>query len=243
MTKRYEVTVEEKNDFSETMKESSSTKYKLAVRYGVDGDVRFLSHRDTIRLWQRALSRAGAPVSFSQGFNPHARLTLALPRSVGMPSRAELLVMELTEPWSSAKLISTLGGALPAGMEILEVRGISTSLKVHPSWVRYQIHLSHQADREQIRHCLGKYQRASSCCIYRRRRGRHPARTIDLKGLVTELELKADGLYCTLDLSGQVAARLDEVMEILAIHSPDFVTRAERIAVGYAEDLRFTNYK
>ncbi|GAF99085.1 unnamed protein product, partial [marine sediment metagenome] len=76
---------------------------------------------------------------------------------------------------------------------------------------------------------------------YRPRRGRHPERTIDLKQVITELALKADGLYFTLDLSGQVTARLDEVMKIPAIHSPEFVTQVERIAVGYAEEVRFTN--
>ncbi len=217
------------------------TKYTMAVCYAVDGEVRFLSHRDTVRLWQRALTRAEAPVSFSQGFNPHMRLTLALPRSVGMASRAELLVMELTESWSSEKLISTLRGTLPAGIDILKVHAIAAPVKPHPSWARYQIHLSKQADRDQITHSLEKYQRASTWCIYRPRRGRHPERTIDLKQVITELELKADGLYCTLDLSGEVTARLDEVLKIPAINSPEFVTQVERIAVGYAEELRFTN--
>ncbi len=219
----------------------NATKYKQAVWYAVEGDMRFLSHRDTVRLWQRALTRAEAPASFSQGFNPHMRLTVALPRSVGTASRAELLVMELTESWSSEKLISALRCALPAGIEILEVCAIAASVKAHPMWVRYQIHLSNQADREQITHSLAKYQQASTWCIHRPRRRRHPERTIDLKQVITELELKGDGLYCTLDLSEQVTARLDEVMGIFAIHSPEFMLQAERIAVGYAEELRRLN--
>ncbi len=219
----------------------NSAKYKMAIWYAVYGDMRFLSHRDTMRLWQRALTRAGAPVSFSQGFNPHMRLTLALPRSVGTSSRAELLVMELTKSWPPEKLISALQGTLPAGIDILEARAIAASVKPHPSWVRYQIHLSDQADREQIRHCLAKYRQASTWCIYRPRRGRHPARTIDLKQVITELELKAEGVYCTLDVSGQVTARLDEVMELLALHPPTYLIQPERIAVGYEEELKYSN--
>jgi radical SAM-linked protein len=223
------------------MQQDGNDKNKIAVFYAVDGEVRFLSHRDTVRLWQRALARAEAPVSFSQGFNPHMRLSFALPRSVGMASRAELLVIELTESWSSEKLISALRGTLPVGIDILEVRAIVAPVKVHPSWARYQIHLSKQADREQITHYLEKYHQASTWRIYRSRRGRHPARTIDLKQVITELELKADGLYCTLDLSGEVTGRLDEVLEIPAIHSPEFVAKVKRIDVGYAEELRITN--
>jgi len=217
------------------------TKNILAVCYALDGDIRFLSHRDMVRLWQRALARAEAPVSFSQGFNPRMRLILSLPRSVGMASRAELLVMELTESRSSEELISTLRGTLPSGIDILELHAMAAPAKAHPSWARYQIHLSSQADRDQITHSLEKYQQASSWCIYRPRRGRHPERTLDLKQLITELELKSDGLYCILDLSGGVTGRLDEVLEILSIPSPEFVTKVERIAVGYAEELRFSN--
>ena len=107
--------------------------------------------------------------------------------------------------------------------------------------MRYQIHLCKQADRERITQSLETYQQASTCCIYRPRRGRHPERTIDLKQVITELELKGESLYCTLDLSGQVTGRLDEVMEILGIPALEYVTQAERIAVGYAEELRLTN--
>jgi radical SAM-linked protein len=213
----------------------------MAVWYAVAGEVRFLSHRDTMRFWQRALTRAESPVSFSQGFNPHMRLTLPLPRSVGMASRMELLVLEMTEFRTPEELISALSGQLPEGFEILEAGVLPGKLKPHPSWVRYQIHLSEQADRDRISQRLQQYEQASSVPVYRRRRGRHPERTVELKQVITELTYQADGLYCTLDVAGQVTARLDEVREILGISAPDFVSWVERIAVGYVEDLKFTN--
>ena len=223
------------------MQEDGSERYKMAVWYAVEGDVRFLSHRDTIRFWQRTLTRAEAPVSFSQGFNPHMRLTLPLPRSVGMASRTELLVLEMTESWTSEELLSALRGQLPKGFDIWEVGILPSKLKPHPSWVRYQVHLSEQADRDRISQRLQQYEQASSYPVYRRRRGRHPERTVEMKQVITELPYQADGIYCTLDVAGQVTARLDEVREILGISSPDFVSQVERIAVGYVEELKFTN--
>lgn len=215
--------------------------YTMAVLYALDGDVRFLSHRDTIRLWQRALTRGEVPVLFSQGFNPHMRLSLVLPRSVGMASRSELLVLELTEPWSCEQFMSRLEGILPRGIEILEVQGIQRSVRPRPSWARYRMPLSRSADRDRVRASLESYDRAESRPIYRPRRGRHPERTIDLKERVTELTLQEDGLYCTLDTSGEVSARLTEVMESLGISGEGCVATIERIAVGYAEEFKPAN--
>ena len=223
------------------MQEGGSERYKMALWYAVAGEVRFLSHRDTMRFWQRALTRAEAPVSFSQGFDPHMRFALPLPRSVGMASRMELLVLEMTEFRTPEELTSALRGQLPEGFEIVEAGVLPGKLKPHPSWVRYQIHLSEHADRDRISQRLQQYEQASSVPVYRRRRGRHPDRTVELKEVVTELTYQADGLYCTLDVAGQVTARLDEVREILGISAPDFVSWVERIAVGYMEDLKCTN--
>lgn len=222
--------------------EGVPTKCTIALCYAVDGDVRFLSHRDMIRLWHRVLTRSELPVLFSRGFNPRIRMSLVLPRSVGMASREELLVFTLTEPWSPEKLLSRLEGMIPAGIEIVDVHGIGLSKPPRPSWVRYQIHLSRDAERARIRKSLEDYERAESRPVYRPRRGRHPERTIDLKTMVTELALKTDGLYCTLDLSGEVSARLGEVEKMLGISRPGCVAKTERIAVGYAEEPGLKNY-
>jgi len=171
------------------------------------------------------------------------RLALVLPRSVGMASQAELLVIEMREFWSSRQLITAIGDKLREGLEIQAASVIPAKIKPHPSWARYQIHLSKHADREQIWQRLQQFDAASTRPVYRPRRGRHPARTIDLKSMVMELALKGDGLYCTLDLSKQITARLDEVTEILKINSPNLVAWVERISVGYPEELRRKNGK
>ena len=64
----------------------------------MDGDIRFVSHRDTLRLFARAATRAEVPLRYSGGFNPHPRVTIPVPRPVGVASDVERLVLELTEP-------------------------------------------------------------------------------------------------------------------------------------------------
>ena len=76
-------------------------RYRLRIDFSVDGDIRFLGHRDMLRLFARAVVRSafgGLAVRYTQGFNPHPRLSIPLPRPVGIASDAECLVLELTEP-------------------------------------------------------------------------------------------------------------------------------------------------
>ena len=65
----------------------------LAIRFKVEGTLRFLSHAETVRLLERACVRAGLRLRYSEGFNPHPKLSLPLPRPVGVESDEELLCL------------------------------------------------------------------------------------------------------------------------------------------------------
>ena len=69
-------------------------RHRWVFAFQVDGDLRFVSHQDMLRLFRRALARAEVPVRLTQGFNPHPRMSLPLPRPVGMASEAEVLMIE-----------------------------------------------------------------------------------------------------------------------------------------------------
>jgi hypothetical protein len=67
----------------------------LLVRFKIGGRLRFLSHAETLRVLQRACARAGVTIQHTQGFNPHPRMSLPLPRPVGVESDDELLCMRV----------------------------------------------------------------------------------------------------------------------------------------------------
>ena len=73
-------------------------RYRLAIDFAVDGDIRFLAHRDMVRLLARAAVRGGLSLCYSEGFNPHPRVSLPLPRPVGVSSDAERVLLEQSEP-------------------------------------------------------------------------------------------------------------------------------------------------
>ena len=64
---------------------------RLRVRFTRGDEIKFISHLDIMRLWERALTRAGIRITYSEGFSPHPRLSLAAPLAVGVTGESELL--------------------------------------------------------------------------------------------------------------------------------------------------------
>ena len=67
----------------------------VLIRFKIGGSVRFLSHAETLKVFQRACVRAGMNIQYTQGFNPRPRLSLPLPRPVGVASEDDLLCVRL----------------------------------------------------------------------------------------------------------------------------------------------------
>jgi radical SAM-linked protein len=110
---------------------------RLRVRFSRGEEVKYVSHLDIMRLWQRALNRAGVAVAYSEGFNPHPRLSLAVPLAIGVTSEAELMDIYL-EKWSSPHTFSdAVGRQLPRGVEILQVYNIAIALPSLQSQARF----------------------------------------------------------------------------------------------------------
>jgi radical SAM-linked protein len=91
------------------------------LRYSRTGRLRFASHRDFQRVFERAIRRAGVPIAFSQGFNPHPRISYAGAAPTGAASRAEYLEMGLTVTCDPSKVMAALNAALPDDMAIIDI--------------------------------------------------------------------------------------------------------------------------
>lgn len=91
---------------------------RIRLRFSKLGKVRFTSHRDTARIWERALRRVDAPVAYSEGFSPRPRLSFGLALSTGHESLGEYLDVDLDLPEGQLdldQLITRLDPALPVG--------------------------------------------------------------------------------------------------------------------------------
>ncbi len=93
----------------------------LRLKFSKTGRAIYISHLDLLRTMQRAFLRADMPLKYSEGFNPHAQLTFALPLSVGASSLCELLDFKLNGFMELSEITYRLNKSLPEGIEALEV--------------------------------------------------------------------------------------------------------------------------
>jgi radical SAM-linked protein len=92
---------------------------RVRVRFAKRGRLRFASHRDVARAFERAVRRAGLPVARSHGFSPHPRLSWVGAAPTGTASEAEYLEIGLTRVVDPASLVGELDAALPDGLDVV----------------------------------------------------------------------------------------------------------------------------
>ncbi len=110
---------------------------RLRIKYRRGEEVKYISHLDIMRLWQRALNRAGIALAYSEGFHPHPKISLAAPLAVGVTSEAELMDIALTRQVSPHFFTAAVNQQLPADFEILQVVPIAESVPSLQSQVRF----------------------------------------------------------------------------------------------------------
>jgi radical SAM-linked protein len=94
---------------------------RLRVRYAKRGRLRFSSHRDFARAFERALRRANIPMGYSAGFSPHPKISYVGAAPTGVASEAEYLEIGLARECDPTAVRAALDEALPDGLDILEV--------------------------------------------------------------------------------------------------------------------------
>lgn len=93
---------------------------KIRLRYAKRGRLRFTSHRDFSRAFERAVRRAGTPIGFSSGFSPHPKISYANASPTGAATEAEYLEIGLTRACDPEQVRASLDDALPPGIDIIE---------------------------------------------------------------------------------------------------------------------------
>lgn len=94
---------------------------RLRIQYAKRGRLRFTSHRDFSRAFERAIFRARVPMAYSSGFNPHPRISYAGAAPTGSASEAEYLEIGLAEVVDPASIHAALDEALPPGLDVVAV--------------------------------------------------------------------------------------------------------------------------
>src|SRR5262245_13530551 len=100
---------------------STSTRFRILFEKG--SEMRFTSHLDLMRTWERTLRRSGLPLAYTQGHHPHLKMSFGPPLPLGHRSRAEVFDLEFSQP-PAVDLAGRLNAVLPPGLRVLAFRPI-----------------------------------------------------------------------------------------------------------------------
>ena len=206
---------------------------RLALRYAIEGDLRFISHHDSLRLFERALARAGLPVRYSEGFNPRPRISIVLPRSVGVASRDELLVVELATPLEPDDARRLLAREVPAGLTVLAAEVLPNGNAPAARMAEYSLAIEPTlADvvRTRAEELLAREHVEVERVVPKSR----SQKQVDIRPYLATIAVIDNRLYWTQSITPTGTARPDEVLTALGLPGRDHLHRVCREKVWYS---------
>jgi radical SAM-linked protein len=93
---------------------------QIKIKYRKGEEVKYISHRDIIRAFTRAIRRSGLPIAFSQGFNPHMKISWGQALKVGAASEAEQAELHFDRFIKPSEVMEYLAPCMPKGLEIID---------------------------------------------------------------------------------------------------------------------------
>ena len=171
---------------------------RLRVRFGRGPEVKFISHLDIMRFWERALRRAQIPLAYSEGFSPHPRISLAAPLPVGVTSEAELMDIVVSRWVSPQWFTTTVSQQLPRGFEILGVYPMP-SLQLLLRYAEYRVEVATGKGAQDVESAISRLLSLESLPWHHRRDTGE--RSYDLRALISDLwQVSCGEQHCTIGM-------------------------------------------
>lgn len=194
---------------------------RLRITFVRGEAVKFISHLDMMRFWERAFRRAGLPVARSQGFHPHSRFALAAPMAVGVTGEAELMDVFLDEAVPPSEVLERLSHQTVPGFDVLaaeETEPEGPSLQALMRYSEYRVTVESDLHREEIEARVGALLATETLPWEHLRDG--TLKKYDLRRQVNELALERaeEGRYVLrmrLQTDSNAAGRPEQVTKAL----------------------------
>jgi radical SAM-linked protein len=162
-----------------------AAQHRVRIYFRKGNEIKYVSHLDLLRAWERAIRRSGLPLAYSQGFSPHPKITIAMPLAVGCTGENEALDVILEAPTTEREIIRALGPVMPPGLSVVSAEPValkSPALTTLFSQAVYEVLLVGPAEIEISRRIDDLLQQESVLVEFR-------GKQFDLRPLVGSLEL------------------------------------------------------
>jgi radical SAM-linked protein len=197
----------------------------LVIKFRIGGSLRFLSHAETLKAFQRACVRADIPIRYSQGFNPHPKMSLPLPRPVGVESDDELLCLQCTPIDDQSDLCdlvkARLSEQLPEGIELLSVSTAGPNTSFQPNSATYIIMVLPEelnGIKARIERLLAqKTLFVTRACGHSSRGAPGKVKEVDVRAFLKSIKLDNNSIIVQYEISPAGSIRADEILQLLEI--------------------------
>ena len=203
-----------------------TTRSWYRLTFSKERSLRWLSHLDLVRAFERAVRRARLPVAYSEGFNPRPRVSFYTQLAVGMTGEAELATIEVTRQMDSKKLVEVLNSGLPEGIIVHSAEEVEGRRSPAIKGSEYSIEVS-GAIRAEIDIALNTLLSNNSVVIERKKE--KETRPVDIRPGIESVEMLNGGLILRARLAG---VRPSELIDALKQTAPGIEMRsAHRIKI------------
>ncbi len=183
---------------------------KAIICFKKYGAAKYISHLDLQRTADRALRRSGVPVTYSEGFNPHIRMSFAFALKVGMASEAEYLEVEMPDGTDIPAAEKAIIASFPGGLDVNWVKkkkDDTRKLMAAVSKAEYEVILPEDADFTGIQTAIGEVLKADSLPMHKKTKS--GPRDFDARPLIDRIKMDMQSGRISMLLSAQETGTLD----------------------------------
>jgi len=181
---------------------------RLRVYFNKEGLARFLGHHDLMRLWERALRRAGLPLAYSAGYNPRPQISFPVALALGIESREEVCEAELVRWTPPRRAEESLEGKLPEGIGIVGVESMPHARKAEVTGTVFAVEAGLEIDDLPAR--IEAFMQRDEAFV--ERRARSGTKSVNARKFVEDLRLDGADIRMTLTVGPDGTARPEEVV-------------------------------
>lgn len=186
---------------------------RAIIKFTKEENIRYISHLDILRMFQRAIKRAALPVSYSKGFNPHMIISFACALPTGAQSLAEYADVKFDSDIDPVEVLNALNAVMPRGSRILKVNRLSEefpSLMALVNASDYRIDINENGADKLISELVKQTVDAKEIIIDKKtKRG---IKATDIRPMIRDISYHDRAIYCKLDAGNNANLRPDSLM-------------------------------
>jgi len=199
----------------------SNETIEVVIKFNIRGNLRLLSHAEMLKVFQRACARAGIKPAYGKGFHPRPKLSLPLPRSVGIETDDDLLCLRVetsASSFDSKQFKDKLSSHLPEGCKVLTVSKAKVKTKFQASAATYVLPVHQKYINKKLKSRIERLLAMESLNL---KRGRGPNnskfKNVDVRPFLKSIELDGRNIIVECKISPAGSIRVDEILELLEL--------------------------